>query len=107
MIIVFIFICVISYYIYRAKYINDLEFYILVLILSLILFTKYTQIEKFTIEENDNILKLKHTFQNYIEKKQIKKKINNITNAIKHNINTTKINKLFSLIKQKLNGYKI
>jgi hypothetical protein len=98
MISILLFICLVAYYIYRAKYIYDIEFYILVLLFSFILFLRYTKVEKFTIKDN---------VEKYIKEKEIKTKINNIKNIFKRNINTMQINKLFSLIKQKLNGYKI
>jgi hypothetical protein len=121
MLILLLFICVIIYYIFRAKYINDIEFYILVFLLSLILFLRSIKIEQFSMDTKDNkIIQIKKKFNNYLEEKQINKKINNyiqekqikkkfniIKNKIKTNINTTQLNKLFSLIKQKLNGYKI
>jgi hypothetical protein len=118
-ILVITFICLFIYYVYRFKNINDLEFYILVLSFIIILLS-LKRIEKFTGDNNEkyvcgenklsNIIdKYSNKYNKYIDKYDIKSKINILKKNIKEKItdNSIQINKLFSLIKQKLNGYQI
>jgi hypothetical protein len=111
-ILVMTFICLFIYYIYRFKNINDLEFYILVLFFIIILLSlkrieKFTDGEKYVCGENkSNIIGI---YNEYVDKYDIKTKVNMLKKNIKQKItdNSIQINKLFSLIKQKLNGYQI
>lgn len=135
-ILVITFICLFVYYIYRLKNINDLEFYILVLFFIIILLSlvqstrccttigfanrasrlkrieKFTDGEKYVCGENklSNIIdKYNNKYKEYVDKYDIKTKVNIFKKNIKQKIidNSIQINKLFSLIKQKLNGYQI
>jgi len=112
-ILIITFICLFVYYIYRFKNINDLEFYILVLAFIIILLSlkrieKFTDAEKYVCGENKNS-NIINKYNEYIDKYDIKTKVNMLKKNIKQKIadNSIQIKKLFSLIKQKLNGYQI
>lgn len=122
-ILVIMFICIFVYYIYRFKNINDLEFYILVfsfivILLSLVQSTRDSRLkrieefivgnEKYVCGES-KIINMLNSYDNYIDKYDIKTKVNMLKKNIKQKItdNSIQIKKLFSLIKQKLNGYQI
>lgn len=114
------FICLFVYYIYRFKNINDLEFYILVMFFIIILLS-LKRIEKFTDDSSSTkhvygeskilnmIDKYNNKYNDYLDKYDIKTKVKILKKNIKQKIadNSIQINKLFSLIKQKLNGYQI
>jgi len=100
---VIVFTCLVVYYVYRSRFINDIEFYIL-LLLFLIILISLRRLEQFTVIEGEeyktkyNIMKIKFN--------TMKKTLNsNLWPKIKDN--SIQINKLFSSIKQKLNGYQI
>lgn len=104
---VIVFTCLVVYYVYRSRLINDIEFYIL-LLLFLIILISLRRLEQFTViegEENKtkyivNINSMKKKFNT------MKKTLNSIM-LPKIKDNSIQIKKLFSSIKQKLNGYQI